>query len=156
MRILGIDPGYDRLGIAVLDKTGTKNELIFSECFTTDKKLALPNRLSLVSEKIQEIITTYSPSVFAIETLYFSTNKKTATSVAEARGVLLSIAAKNKLEIHEYAPGTIKLAITGNGAAKKEAVIKMVSLLVKIKTQSTQDDELDAIAVALTASAILR
>jgi crossover junction endodeoxyribonuclease RuvC len=156
MIILGIDPGYDRLGIALLKKNGASGELLYSECFTTSAKIPLPERLAKVSEKLREIIVSFKPNVLAIETLYFSSNKKTAITVAEARGVILSEAARAKLQIEEYAPGTIKVAVTGSGSADKKSVMRMIPLLLKTPFISTSDDELDAIAVALTACAILK
>ncbi len=156
MIILGIDPGYDRLGIAVVEKKGVSGLLLHSECFTTSAKLSLPNRLALVAEKLREIFTTYKPNILAIETLYFSSNKKTAISVAGVRGVILSEAAQANLTIEEYAPGTIKVAVTGYGNATKEAVMKMVPKLIHFPKESSSDDELDAVSVALTACAILK
>jgi crossover junction endodeoxyribonuclease RuvC len=156
MIIVGIDPGYDRLGIAVLEKKGTGGAVLHSECFTTKASLPLPVRLSLVQEKVREVLIEYKPTVLAIETLYFSSNKKTAISVAEARGVILAEAAAHKITIEEYAPGTIKVAVAGDGRATKEGVMRMVPLLTKLPHATTSDDELDAIAVGLTACAILK
>jgi crossover junction endodeoxyribonuclease RuvC len=156
MIILGIDPGYDRLGIAVLVKKGTGGAVLHSECFTTKASLPLPNRLALVQQKVREILEMHTPDVLAIETLYFSSNKKTAISVAEARGVILAETAAHKVSIEEYAPGTIKVAVAGDGRATKEGVMRMIPLLTKLPHHTTSDDELDAIAVALTACAILK
>jgi crossover junction endodeoxyribonuclease RuvC len=157
MRILGIDPGFERLGIAVLEKkAGEKKEaVIFSECFKTSSKLDFPKRLALVGEEIKQIIKKYHPDMLAIETLFLSNNQKTAMRVAESRGVVIYECTKAGLDIFEASPLEIKMAITSYGKADKKQVIKMVKLLVSMEKGSDSDDELDAIAVALTAGARL-
>jgi len=164
MKILGIDPGFERLGIAVLEKTkGQKEQVIFSECFKTSSKLDFSERLKLIGEEVKRVIKKYKPEVLAIETLFLTTNHKTVMHVAEARGVVVYECAKVGMKIFEASPPQIKIATTGYGKASKEQIIKMVKILVKIdesKTTATagqeSDDELDAIAIALTASAHLR
>lgn len=89
MRILGIDPGYGRLGLAVIDaEKGKKEILVYSECFETSAKTPHEKRFAEVRAKIAEIIGDFRPHIAGIETLLFSTNKKTAIAVAEARGAI--------------------------------------------------------------------
>ncbi len=152
--ILGIDPGYGRVGIAVIEKTNKGEKLIYSECFETDGKLPHPRRLLLIGEKIKKIIDKYQPKKIAVETLLWSKNKKTALQVAEARGVILLEAARCGILICEYNPNQIKLAITGYGKSDKKQVICMVEKLVKLNPQKRHDDEYDAIATALTCAVI--
>jgi len=156
MRILGIDPGYERLGIAVLEKNGGKECVLFSACFKTSPKLEFPERLNLISEEIGRVVKKYKPEVLAIETLFLNTNQKTAMRVAEVRGVVLNEATKEGLRIFEASPPQIKTATTGYGRADKEQMKKMVKMLVNIEAGRESDDELDAIAVALTALAHLK
>lgn len=158
MRILGIDPGFERLGIAILEKkkTDKKEVVIFSECFKTSSKLDFPERLSLIGKKIKKIIKQYKPEILSIETLFFNTNQKTVMQVAEARGVVLYESAIAGLKIFEASPPQIKIATTGYGKANKEQVKKMVQILVEIDKIKASDDELDAIAIAITAFAHIR
>jgi crossover junction endodeoxyribonuclease RuvC len=156
MKILGIDPGYERLGIAVLEKTKGKESVLFSECFKTSAKLEFSERLNLIGEEVKKIIKKYKPEVLAIETLFLNTNQKTVMRVAEARGVVIYEAAQAGLKIFEASPPQIKIATTGYGKSDKNQIIKMVKMLVKIDNSKTSDDELDAIAIALTAFAHLR
>lgn len=157
MIILGIDPGYERIGIAVIEKNkGEKEHLIFSECFKTSKELKFEDRLLLIGQKINEIIKEYNPKILAIETLFLNTNQKTVMHVSEARGVIIYEAIKNKLSLFEATPPQIKIATTGYGRADKKDVLKMVRLLIKIDESKKSDDELDAIAIALTAYAHLK
>ena len=155
MKILGIDPGFERLGIAVIEKQkGSKEHLIFSECFKTAKELPFTDRLNLLGARIEEIISEYKPDYLGIETLFIENNQKTAMRVSETRGVILYLAVKNKMKMCEYSPLQIKSAVTGYGKADKGAVMSMVPKLIKIETTLKMiDDELDAIAVALTLSA---
>lgn len=154
MRILSIDPGFERIGIAVLDKEkSSKETLVHSECFHTNKDDAFPDRLVLIRKKIKLIIETYKPSMLAIETLFMAKNKKTGMKVSEARGVIVSEAKGEGLSIHEYSPLQIKIAVTGYGRADKKQVMSMIPRILSLKEVSASDDELDAIAVGLTAIA---
>lgn len=162
-RILGIDPGYERLGIAVLERISEvrpmgllKERVIFSECFKTSAKLEFSERLKLIGEEIIKIIKKYKPEILSIETLFLNTNQKTAMRVAEARGVVIYEAANTGMKIFEATPLQIKIAVTGYGRASKEQIVKMVKMLVDVDKLKTSDDELDAIAIALTAFAHIK
>ena len=151
MRILSIDPGYERLGIAVIEKEDREKErLIFSECFQTSKEDPHGLRLSQISTRIQEIIDKYKPDNLSIEALFFNTNQKTVILVAEARGVVLASAVNNGLDVFEYSPPQIKLAVTGYGKSDKQQIMKMIPMIIEIKKEIKSDDEFDAIAVGLT------
>jgi crossover junction endodeoxyribonuclease RuvC len=159
MKILGVDPGFERLGIAVLEKnTGDKKEqVLFSECFKTSAKLEFSERLNLIGTEIKNIIKKYQPEILSIETLFLTTNQKTVMHVAEARGVVIYEAARAGLQIFEASPPQIKIATTGYGRADKKQIIKMVKILVDIDNKEKKlDDELDAIAIALTAFAYIK
>jgi len=150
MRILGIDPGIERVGIAVLEKTGGKETFIYSECFKTPSSLSHGERLSLIGNEVARVISEYAPEGLSIEKLFFETNTKTAMSVAEARGVMLYEASRAQLPIYEYTPLEIKVAVTGYGKSDKRGVMDMVPRLIKLPERKMIDDEVDAIAVALT------
>jgi crossover junction endodeoxyribonuclease RuvC len=160
MKIIAIDPGYERLGVAVLEKMPKQKELLlFSECFKTSAKLPHHERLTLIGSRIKEIIKKYKPERLATEKLFFSKNQKTALLVSEARGVILYTGSSLGLEVFEYTPSDIKIAVTGYGKAEKKQIMSMVPKLIQIgpKALSTDsDDELDAIAIGLTHFAIQR
>jgi len=158
MKILGIDPGFERLGVAILEKNkiDKKERVLFSECFKTSSKLEFNERLHLIGEEVNKIIKKYKPEILSIETLFLTTNQKTVMHVAEARGVVIYEATCAGLKIFEASPPQIKIATTGYGKASKEQVMKMVKILVDIDNSKKSDDELDAIAIALTAFACLR
>lgn len=150
MKVLAIDPGYDRLGIAVLEGDPSKPNLLWSDCVTPPKGTA-ESRLAVVYASVKDAIDTYSPDMVALETLFFSTNKKTAIGVAEARGAILAAAGQAGIPVSEHAPGSVKLAVTGYGSADKKAVEAMVPKLVALPPKKRLDDELDAIAVGICA-----
>ncbi len=160
MIVLGIDPGFERLGIAVVEKpfdlAQGKERVVFSTCFKTSAKLDFSERLVLIGQEVSRVIKKYKPEVLAIETLFLTTNQKTVMHVAEARGVVIYEATKANLKIHEFSPPQIKVATTGYGKASKEQIIKMVKMLVAIDVTKKSDDEMDAVAVALTALAHIR
>ena len=150
MRILGIDPGVERVGIAVVDRVSGKEHYIYSECFKTSSKLSHAARIALIGEKLTALIAEHKPDALAIEKLFFETNVSTAMNVAEARGVMLYVCEVEKLKIFEYTPLEIKVAVTGYGKSDKKAIMHMVPRLIKLPTRTMIDDEVDAIAVALT------
>ena len=152
--ILGIDPGYDRCGFAVISHVrGDREVLLYSDCFVTDRTRSFEQRLVAVGTECARIIQSYTPAQCALEKVYFTSNQKTAMRVAEVRGVLLYLACTHGLSIVEYSPNEIKVAIAGDGRADKKQVTSMVPRLVRVEKTIQYDDEYDAIAVALTASA---
>ena len=160
MRIISIDPGYERLEIAIIekpfDKAQGKEILLFSECFKTSSKLPHNERLNLIGGRIKEIIKKWKPEALATEKLFFSGNQKTAMLVAEARGVILYTGTSLGLEVFEYTPNSVKIAITGYGKSEKRQMIDMVRKLIKVTSKTNSDDEFDAIAIGLTHFAIVR
>lgn len=151
MKILSIDPGFERVGIAVIERDSNKKDiLIYSDCFKTSAKIPFHQRLTFIGNEVERIIKIHKPKALAIEKLYFTTNQKTVMGVSEARGVIIYSASRNGLEIFEYTPPQIKIAVTGYGRADKKMVINMVFKLIDIKKPTSSDDELDAIAIGIT------
>lgn len=150
MRVLSIDPGYGRCGVAVLEKEGGKERLVYSACIETPPTADFPLRLSAVTNECVRLLKKYRPDAVALERLYLAKNKKTAMRVAEIRGALIGAAANAKVPIFEYSPGEVKSAVAGFGKADKRAIIKMLHVLLTIEKKIAYDDEYDAIAVGVT------
>lgn len=150
MRVLAFDPGFDRLGVAILDNEQGIDSLIHSECIITDRASTFNDRLHTLGSAVEILLQTYQPDCIAIETLFFNKNIKTAIHVAEARGTLLYLAKKAGCAIYEFGPQEIKIAITGYGKSDKTAVLAMVRRLIKDVPVSALDDEYDAIAIGIT------
>ncbi|MEK7556266.1 MAG: crossover junction endodeoxyribonuclease RuvC [Patescibacteria group bacterium] len=153
MRILAIDPGFERVGIAVLEKQDRKEHLLYSSCFKTSSKEPFAKRLHMIGTEIARLAKEWKPDGLAIETLFFNTNQKTVMHVAEARGVIIYAATSFGLSLHEYTPLQIKIAVTGYGRATKAQVEAMATRLIEVKKTVKSDDEMDAIAIGLTALA---
>jgi crossover junction endodeoxyribonuclease RuvC len=123
-------------------------ELVDCGCVQTKAHTPLPERLEIISDKIEEVVAKYKPTELAIEELFFVKNVKTGISVAHARGVAILMCKKAGMEIHEYKPNEIKSSVAGYGHATKDQMMKMVAVHIR-GCQVTQDDTVDAIAVAL-------
>lgn len=147
-KVLGIDPGFDRVGIAILEK----DVVLFSKCIETNRKDPHEKRLLEIGESIRGAIKKWKPDCLAIEQLFFNQNTTNALKVSEARGVIIYEASCAKLDVYEYSPQAIKIAVTGYGKADKTQVKNMLQKLVKIPFSKARklDDELDAIAVGIT------
>ena len=156
MKVLGIDPGYDRLGVAVGEKENGQEKLIFSDCILTDKNTELSDRIHLAGRAFKELLDKYQPDAVALETIFFNKNIKTAIGVAQMRGVLLFLAKEAGCLVYEYGPQEIKVAVTGYGKSDKKAVIDMIKRLVLNTPDLALDDEYDAIAVSVTCLAHYR
>lgn len=156
MIILGIDPGYDRLGIAVIEKSaGMREQVLHSDCFQTSSKDPIYERFQRIGGEVARLLDRYAPDALAIETLFITKNQKTAMRVSEARGIVIYEAGKHGVPVYEYGPMEIKMAVTGDGSSDKDRIIRMVHMLVSVPDKKTVDDEYDALAVALTCSATL-
>lgn len=156
MRALGIDPGYDRLGVAIIERQADTDTVVFSTCIETDATADMPARLGTLGTELETILATYQPELVGVETLFFNTNIKTALGVAQARGVVLYLVSQRQLPIFELSPQAIKVALTGYGKSDKQAVTMMVRQLVQNVPETAHDDEYDAIAAGITALAHYR
>ncbi len=150
--IIGIDPGFGRVGFGVIEKikTGEWKALDYG-CIDTSLKKKFTERLLEISDSLNCLIKKHNPNRMAVEKLFFSRNVTTAIEVAQARGAILLSGAQAGLEIDEFTPPQIKQAITGYGNAEKMQMQKMVSIILGIKGKIKSDDAADALAVALCA-----
>ncbi len=156
MRVLAFDPGYERLGVAVIEKQNGKEVLLHSDCIRTSANTTFAVRIAALGDAVEQLIAAWQPTAIALENLYFENNAKTAMNVSAVRGMLLYLAARNGLVTHEYTPLQVKVAVTGNGKSDKAAIALMVPKLVSISRGKRLDDELDAIAVGITCLASVR
>lgn len=148
--VLGIDPGYDRVGWAIGMKSKRTFTCIALGCIQTDKAEPIFSRYTQITSDIKEIIAHFKPTELAVETLFFSKNKKTAVRVSEARGVIIGTCLDAGLAVFEYDPVSIKLAVTGNGNADKKSVEKMIQLQIGNTINKFIDDAVDAVAITMT------
>jgi len=157
LTILGIDPGYDRVGWAVVERNPQHQiQLKNYGSILTNKKQPLFQRYHQIDTELQKIVDTFQPLHASVESLFFARNQKTAMHVSEARGVILSTLFRNGVAFFEYTPMQIKSATTGNGHADKPAVERMLRLQFPLESGKILDDVMDAIAIAITHAATVR
>lgn len=155
MLILGIDPGTATTGYGLIKTSPRKFEVFDFGLIETDKNGSPGKRLENIYQEMSRLLKKFTPDVVAIERLFFATNAKTAMAVGQASGILIFAASKSKTEVVEYAPGTIKKVIAGDGRADKKMVQKSVRKVLGARVRSGVhkkthfDNAADALAVAL-------
>lgn len=154
LRILGIDPGFGRLGYGVIEQKDGDWIALDYGCIETSPKKTFVERILQIHNELKEIIIKYQPTRAGVEELFFYKNVTTAVQVGQARGVVLLTLCQAGIPIDEFTPLEVKQALTGYGRAEKGQIQTMVTMLLKLKTKKIQDDAADALAVALTAGAM--
>jgi len=155
MLILGIDPGTATTGYGLVKVEDDKYTAVEFDLIETDKNGQPQQRLLTIQKELLKVIKKHKPDVMAIEMVFFATNAKTAIAVGQAIGVMMLSAAQAKLDIVEYAPGTIKKMVAGNGRADKKEIQKAIrkvfgaSVRSKPKKKTHFDNAADGLAVAL-------
>ena len=149
MTILGIDPGIATVGYGLIQYENGCFRTIATGAIETPAGIDVEDRIEMVYDDLCELIKMYSPTEMSIEELFFNTNQKTAIAVAEARGAILLAAKKDRLNIAEYTPIQVKLAVTGYGRAEKKQVQEMVKIILGLPKVPKPDDAADALALAI-------
>lgn len=149
MIILGVDPGYAIIGYGAVNYSRGRYFSIGHGAIITDANTDFNNRLELIYDNCLLMFNKCRPDAVAIEKLYFNNNQKTAINVAQARGVILLAAKKSAVQIYEYTPLQVKIAVTGYGQAKKKQVMEMTKKLLNLKEMPKLDDTMDALAIAI-------
>lgn len=149
--ILGIDPGTNLMGYGILRVMGNKPELVHMGVLDIRKVSDTYMKLKAVYDKVIELVDTYLPDEFAIESQFFGKNVQSMLKLGRAQGVAIAAALQRDLPIAEYAPLKIKMSITGNGAASKEQVASMLQRQLGIPDEAMEKhlDATDALGVAL-------
>jgi len=150
VRVLGIDPGSVTTGYGVIEQTRSGPVLIEQGSIRTKRDASFPSRLQTIFEGLVQVIGRASPEAVAVESPFAGKNVRSLVQLAHARGVALLAAQLAGLEVFEYPPSTVKVAVVGYGRAEKQQVAKMVSLLLPATRElKLGADAADALAVAL-------
>jgi crossover junction endodeoxyribonuclease RuvC len=149
MIILGIDPGTAITGYGVISHEGNHLKRVAFGTIRTASDLPMASRLRQIYHELQQVIHQYRPEAVAVEELFFNKNVRTALVVGQARGVILLAAATAGLEIAEYTPLQVKLAVAGYGRAEKMQIQEMVRMLLCLSEIPKPDDAADALAIAI-------
>lgn len=145
--ILGIDPGSRTTGYGIIEETNRKIRYLDSGCIRTSEG-ELSQRLLQIYDGICSLMDNYFPEEVAIEQVFMHKNASSALKLGHARGVAMVAAASHRVQVSEYSPREIKLAIAGYGAAEKEQVKHMVVQLLMLN-RAPQSDAADALAIAI-------
>lgn len=151
---LGIDPGLARVGFGAVAQSGFKLRALNYGCIETKPEMNFSLRLEKIYDDLQEQIKICEPDLLSVERLFFGKNTTTAEYVYQARGVIMLLAAQNKLPVIEPKPNQIKLALCGTGDADKIQVQRMVQRFLALEEIPKPDDTADALAAAVTGLAL--
>ncbi|MCD5382951.1 crossover junction endodeoxyribonuclease RuvC [Candidatus Gracilibacteria bacterium] len=150
MKILGIDPGLETIGFAIIEIDHPQNiDLIDYGVILTKSKTAFEKRLLQISQDLNNILDEFEPDFVSIERLFFGTNITNGIQVAHARGVCILEIVKRGIEIYEFSPNEMKSIICGNGLAKKDQVQFMIKSQLGLTKIPKPDDAADAIGLAM-------
>ena len=149
MIVLGIDPGTARTGYGIVVREGSQLRMLDYGCIETVPDRPLEARLLIIHEALTDLFDTHRPDAVGVERLFFNKNVQTAFAVGQARGVVLLAAAQHGVQLYEYGPHEVKMAVTGYGRAAKDQVQRMVQAVLALDELPRPDDAADALAVAV-------
>ncbi len=148
-RVLGVDPGMHETGWAVLDGASASPRLVASGCIRTPPDVPLPLRLKAIHAELAAVVTEHAPQECAMEEMFFTTVATSVRSTLQARGVAVLALAQAGHAVHEYNPKTVKLTLTGSGAAEKAQMQAVVQKALGLADRLRPNDVADAAAIAL-------
>lgn len=156
MRILGLDPGSLHTGYGVVRAEGGRVGALAVGRINCQRSMPLPARLAHLSRETSALVQRWQPDIVVVETPFRGVNSRSLIVLAEARGALVAAAAMADVEVREFSPAEVKVAVTGSGRADKEQVARMVRVLLKLELETLAPDETDALAVALCCAQRMR
>lgn len=149
-RVLGVDPGLTRCGVAVIDGApGRKVSLRYIGVVRTDAELPIEIRLVELERSLESLVAEHSPDVVAVERVFSQHNVRTAMATAQAAAVALLVAARRGIDVALHTPTEVKAAVTGNGRADKAQVTAMVTRVLALSAAPSPADAADAAAIAI-------
>jgi crossover junction endodeoxyribonuclease RuvC len=149
--ILGIDPGTVVMGYGIIQAKGQAITLLEMGVLKMNSKQDSYDRLGKIYTAIEILVKKYRPDTFAIEAPFFGKNVQSMLKLGRAQGVAIAAAMQHGVGVTEYSPKKVKQAITGNGNAGKEQVMKMLERILSLNetAKSKYFDATDAVAVAV-------
>ncbi|MBO6049893.1 MAG: crossover junction endodeoxyribonuclease RuvC [Aeriscardovia sp.] len=149
MLVLGIDPGLTRCGIGVVEAQGLKMRFVDMQVLSTSPSQKQEERLLSLYEGLRKQISGFKPDIVSIEKVFAQKNTNTVLGTAQVAGLAMLVAAQYSLPTAMHTPTEVKLAVTGNGMAKKEQIQRMVARFLSLPTLPTPFDGADALAQAI-------
>ncbi|HPV70661.1 MAG TPA: crossover junction endodeoxyribonuclease RuvC [Candidatus Magasanikbacteria bacterium] len=155
-RIIGIDPGFHRMGYGVIEVCGSKLKVLDYGSTETAKSKKIEERILEIACVLDDLIKHYQPDLLVVEEIFFFKNLKTAVNVAQARGAIILVGAENKVPLLELTPLQVKQSLTGFGRAEKGQMQKIVKMILNLKEIPKPDDAADALAMAIAGNSWAR
>jgi crossover junction endodeoxyribonuclease RuvC len=155
LRILGIDCGTERTGYGVIESDGKRHAAVAFGVLKTNPREPMADRLCVIARGLREVIAEYRPQEAVVEEVFVAKNTQSALKLAQVRGVAIVIAREAPMEVHEYSPREIKMAVVGYGNAEKNQVQLMVRALLGLDT-TPPEDAADALAAAICRATMKR
>ena len=149
MIVLGVDPGSRITGYGVISDGDDGYCVLGCGVVRMKCSMPLPDRIGLIWNGLQEVITSTGPDCIAIETAFVGRNIRSAMILGQVRGAVIALAVRNGLPVHEYAPREVKMVVGGSGSASKEQVAAMISSLLSLGANSMPADATDALGIAM-------
>lgn len=131
----------------MIDTDGSRSVCIASGCIRVARH-PWPERLVMIFDGVAAVVEEHRPHEMAVEQLIFARDPKAALKLGQARGAVLCAGLKGDVQVHEYSPKSVKLAVVGTGGAVKAQVQHMVRILLSL-AEEPAEDEADALALAL-------
>lgn len=149
MFVLGIDPGLTTTGYGIIDTSTRQPLAVAAGTIRTDAKSSTAQRLAELHRDVTELIGEYTPATAAIEEVFVNRNRGTAMAVGRASGVIMLALEQAGVDVTEYSPSAVKMALTGYGGADKQQMTEVVRLRLKLAAAPAPADAADALAIAL-------
>jgi crossover junction endodeoxyribonuclease RuvC len=150
MRVLGVDPGLTRCGVAVVEgDPGRAMRAEYIGVIATEAAMPVQDRLARVYAGVSDLVDAYPIDVIAVERVFSQHNVRSAMGTAQAGAMALAIAGQRGIPVALHTPTEVKAAITGHGRADKEQVAAMVVRLLRLEQPPRPADAADAAAIAL-------
>ncbi|MDR2279804.1 MAG: crossover junction endodeoxyribonuclease RuvC [Gordonia sp. (in: high G+C Gram-positive bacteria)] len=150
MRVMGVDPGLTRCGVALVESTGGRGVTALDvDVVRTPADMELAERLLAVHKGVEHWLDTHSPDVVAVERVFAQRQVSTAMGTAQAAGVVALAAAQRGIPVRFHTPSEVKAAVTGSGRADKAQVTAMITRILGLQTPPKPADAADALALAV-------
>ena len=148
IRIIGIDPGLQRMGWGIVDSLGSSLSFVAAGTVRTNAKAQLASRLCELHDGLSEVLHKHMPLEAAVEQTFVNKDAKATLKLGQARGIAMVVPAQAGLPVAEYAPNQVKKTVIGVGHGDKNQIKLMVNMLLP-KASFDSDDAADALAIAI-------
>jgi len=147
--VLGLDPGTRKFGWGIVERRGTRMLHRAHGVVHTDESAPIALRLVTIERELVEVVRAHGPEVASVEAIFYAKDPQAAAKLGHARGVALLVCARSGLDVFEYPPARVKLAVVGSGRADKAQVAQMIRVVLGL-TAAPPSDAADALALAVT------